>query len=620
MNMKLRKSFGTFTEGGSLVPKGWLRKQLVLQAEGQAGQLDQFWPDVKNSAWIGGTAEGWERVPYWLDGFIDLAWLLEDDGMKARAKRYVDAVFANQCDDGWICPCPVEKRDEYDMWSLFLLAKVLHVWYRRTGDSRVAPALLRAFRHLEGHLAVNPLKNWGKFRWYEGLGALAWLYETTGETWLLGLAEQIRQQSFDYPKLVAEWPYKSKATKWTFEEHVVNLGMALHSELLYQKLHPESETDGEAFAESLLGQLMKYHGMATGMFTGDECVAGDSPSQGTELCAVVEAMYSEELLLAATGNPIWGDRLEKLAFNALPAACSADMWTHQYDHATNQIGCQKEPTPIWTTNGAEAHLFGLEPNYGCCTANHGQGWPKLASSAFLLGDRAIISTVMLPCSLRTEIDGAQITCDVETDYPFRDTAVYTVTVSKPVTFDLKIRIPGFAKSAEINGKSVKTGTFQMISRTWEGTTKVNVKLAFEPQFVERPHGMSVLWRGPLLFSLPIPSRSEKHEYVRNDVERKFPYCDYEFFATEPWNYAFAGEVAGLEEHPLPDMPFAEDRPPVTLSIPMVRIPWKIHEKSLAIAAPQPTSLMPEGAVERKTLIPFGSTTLRMTEMPVLKLD
>ena len=618
--MDLRKSFGSFVDGGKLVPRGWLRRQLQLQADGQAGSLDKFWPDVKDSAWIGGKAEGWERVPYWLDGFIDLAWLLEDDGLKARAKRYVDAIFANQCEDGWICPCPVEKRAEYDMWSLFLLAKVLHVWYRRTGDERVAPALLKAFKQLEGHLAVNPLKNWGKFRWYEGLGALAWLYETTGETWLLGLAELIRQQSFDYPKLAADWPFKGKATKWTFEEHVVNLGMAIHSELFYQKLHPESDTDGEAFAEKLLGELMKYHSMATGMFTGDECVAGDSPSQGTELCAVVEAMYSEELLLAATGNPIWGDRLEKLAFNALPAACSADMWTHQYDHSTNQIGCQNEPTPIWSTNGSEAHLFGLEPNYGCCTANHGQGWPKLAASALLLGDHSIISTIMLPCTLKTEIDGAQIVCDVETDYPFRDDATYTITVSKPVSFDLKIRIPGFAAAAEIDGLPVKTGAFHVISKTWSGTTAVKVKLTFKPTFAERPHGMSVLWRGPLLFSLPIPSRSVKHEYERNGVERKFPYCDYEYFATAPWNYAFAGKDVAVEEHPLPDMPFAEDKPPVTLNVSMVRIPWGIHEKSLAIAAPQPMSLAAEGPVEQKTLIPFGSTTLRMTEVPILKLD
>ena len=618
--MELRKTFGRFVDGGALTPKGWLRRQLQLQADGQAGNLDKFWPDVKDSAWIGGKAEGWERVPYWLDGFIDLAWLLDDDDMKARAKRYIDAIFANQCADGWICPCPVEKRADYDMWSLFLLAKVLHVWHRRTGDPRVAPALMEAFRQLRSHLAANPLKNWGKYRWYEGLGALAWLFEETKEPWLLVLAERIRQQSYDYPSLAANWPYTSKAKKWTFEEHVVNLGMVLHSELFYQRLHPESNTDGEAFAETILANLMKYHSMATGMFTGDECVSGDSPSQGTELCAVVEAMYSEELLLAATGHPVWGDRLEKLAFNALPAACSADMWTHQYDHATNQIGCQKEPTPIWSTNGPEAHLFGLEPNYGCCTANHGQGWPKLAASAFLLGDRSIISALMLPCRLETEIDGAQIVCDVETDYPFRDTATYTITVSQPVTFDLKIRIPGFAKAAEIDGKPVKTGAFHVISKTWEGKTELKVKPTFEPQFVERPRGMSVLWRGPLLFSLPIPSRSEKHEYVRDGVERKFPYCDYEYFATAPWNYGFAGQPVGVEEHPLPDMPFAEDHPPITITIPMARIPWAIHEKSLAIAAPQPSSLTPEGPAEQKTLIPFGSTMLRMTEMPIVKAD
>ena len=81
--MELRKTFGRFVDGGALTPKGWLRRQLQLQADGQAGNLDKFWPDVKDSAWIGGKAEGWERVPYWLDGFIDLAWLLDDDDMKA---------------------------------------------------------------------------------------------------------------------------------------------------------------------------------------------------------------------------------------------------------------------------------------------------------------------------------------------------------------------------------------------------------------------------------------------------------------------------------------------------------------------------------------------------------
>ena len=64
-----------------LQPEGWLKRQLEIQAEGLAGNLDRVWPDVRDSAWIGGDREGWERVPYWLDGFIPLACLLRDEDL-----------------------------------------------------------------------------------------------------------------------------------------------------------------------------------------------------------------------------------------------------------------------------------------------------------------------------------------------------------------------------------------------------------------------------------------------------------------------------------------------------------------------------------------------------------
>ena len=82
-------------------PSGWLKKQLEIQAEGLNGNLDKVWRDVRDSAWIGGEAEGWERVPYWLDGFIPLAYLLDNDDMKARAKKYIDAIIASQRPNGW---------------------------------------------------------------------------------------------------------------------------------------------------------------------------------------------------------------------------------------------------------------------------------------------------------------------------------------------------------------------------------------------------------------------------------------------------------------------------------------------------------------------------------------
>src|SRR5574341_41120 len=63
---------------GTIRPRGWLQRQLRIRADGLSGHLDEFWPDVGQSQWFGGNAEGWERAPYWLDGVIPLAWLLDD--------------------------------------------------------------------------------------------------------------------------------------------------------------------------------------------------------------------------------------------------------------------------------------------------------------------------------------------------------------------------------------------------------------------------------------------------------------------------------------------------------------------------------------------------------------
>src|SRR5579859_3314403 len=58
---------------GSVKPAGWLRRQLVIQANGLTGHLDEFWPDVgSNSGWLGGTGERWERGPYYVDGLVQI--------------------------------------------------------------------------------------------------------------------------------------------------------------------------------------------------------------------------------------------------------------------------------------------------------------------------------------------------------------------------------------------------------------------------------------------------------------------------------------------------------------------------------------------------------------------
>ena len=91
---------------GAIRPAGWLQRQLRIQADGLSGHLDDFWPDVGQSQWFGGSAEGWERAPYWLDGVIPLAWALDDAPLKARVARYIEFIVAHQRSDGWFGPYP----------------------------------------------------------------------------------------------------------------------------------------------------------------------------------------------------------------------------------------------------------------------------------------------------------------------------------------------------------------------------------------------------------------------------------------------------------------------------------------------------------------------------------
>jgi hypothetical protein len=597
---------------GEIAPAGWLRAQLRVQAEGLSGNLDKVWPDIRDSKWVGGDRDGWERVPYWLDGFIPLAYLLDDADLKSRAKRYIDGILAGQEADGWICPCKQEERRTYDVWAAFLVLKVLTLYADLSGDGRVEEAVARAWKNLDEHTARNTLFNWGSARWYEGLVSLYWLYERRPEAWVIDAACHLRAQGFDYTQVFEPYRDQDWKRQWTYATHVVNLAMCLKQDSLASRL---IGGDPDAFAQKAQAILQKYHSMANGHFTGDECVAGDSPIQGAELCSVTEAMYSLETLLSVSGAAHWGDELEKLAYNALPASISPDMWTHQYDQQTNQIRCARLPEDhvVFGTNGPESHLFGLEPNFGCCTANFNQGWPKFAMALFMKSEDGLACCVTAPGAVAFEHGGARVAVALETEYPFRDTARYTVTVDRPTRMALRIRIPACAKTATVNGCPANPGEFFVIEQQWIDTQTISVSFEFESRLVARPRGLKALWRGPLLYSVPIKERWEKLEYTRDGVERKYPYCDYEIYPESDWAYGFAGECFTYREKPLGEMVFEPNAAPVEIIAPLAPIDWA-EEHGVCAAVPSDTKALEAARPVR--MVPYGCTNLRMTEMPV----
>ena len=605
-----------FYTANEIKPLGWLKKQLELEAGGLAGNLDKVWPDVRDSMWIGGDREGWERVPYWLDGFIPLAYLLDNEDMKARAKHYIDKILEFQRPDGWICPNGSQPIEKYDNWAVQLISKVLTVYYECSGDERIPDALYRLLYNYYELLSSGKISlfQWGQFRWFETFVAINKLKKLYPDAeWIEGLAKILKEQGTDYEELSDRWIVPMN--EWTLETHIVNLCMMLKSEAVSCDLLGDKYTD---LAERLHSVLEKYNGTAVGTFTGDECLSGVSPIQGTELCAVVEQMYSYELLYAYTGDKKWAERLERVAFNALPATISEDMWTHQYVQLVNQIDCTSfSGKPVFRTNGKHAHIFGLEPNFGCCTANFGQGYPKLALSAFMKASDGIVATLAIPSEVSDCYKGAKVKVTLNTDYPFKNSFSYRVECDKKTSMKLRIRVPSFAENILVNGEAVKKTGMLVFSGFEAGTTEISVSFTVAARTVKRPMGMNVVERGSLVFSLPIESEWKAIEYESAGVERKYPYCDYSISGTSQWQYAFVDGEMSVIENELSDIPFSESHAPLKLRLRLCPIAWGYEEGYRTVARATPESRAAAGEIQELELIPYGCTTLRITELPKL---
>ncbi len=610
MNVNFKYNHFTATE---VKPKGWIKEQLKIQAAGLSGNLDKFWPDIQRSEWIGGDREGWERVPYWLDGFIPLAYLLEDKDLKTRAKKYIDAILERQQEDGWICPCTPERRGHYDTWATLLICKVLVVYYECSKDERAMVAAERAMKNFKDHLREHTLFGWGQSRWYEGLITIFALYKRKPEKWLVELAITLATQGLDYKRLFTYWQDQEFRRSWTQQTHIVNLMMALKSEALFSAI---SNEDPNSFAHIMWEMLEQYHGSPVGFINGDECLGGPEAIHGTELCGIAETMYSFEILFEITGDTYWMEKAEEFAFNFLPATISDDMWSHQYLQMTNQIACCKQNTPpVFGTNGEESHCFGLEPNYGCCTANFNQAWPKYVISAFYQTAEGIVSSTPIPTELSFTRNGVEVSVEVETNYPFEDTAIYKVKTATPVEFALEIRIPKCA-SAVLGGKSVEPGSIVTLKRVWDND-EVKLELTQEFSFKSCNHDMVCLKRGPLFFAAPISEDRQIVEYERDGVERKFPYCDYNILPTEEWGLAFTDAEFKLHVEGIQDYPFSRKNPPMMVETKMAVIHWGTEENQPNVCRATPLERTPIKVIDKK-LVPYGATTLRMTAMPKIK--
>jgi len=631
---------------GAVRPKGWLQSQLEAQAEGLTGNIDDFWPDLVNSSWHGGTGEAWERGPYFLDGLIPLAFILNDERLIKKVKKWIEPILASSSDTGWYGPAKNKDR-----WPLAVANKALMQYYEATGDKRAVTVLKKYFRYLHDAKPDWPDKEWRGVRAMENAVTGYWLFRQTGEIWILETIESIQKNSSDWTAYYEKFPWDSAASadkkiplNWGADgltAHVVNNAMAIkYPGLWYQ------QSRDERFKKAVFSGIDKYdhnHGQAGGRFSGDEHLAGKRPDHGSELCSVVEYMFSLEELYAILGDNRLADRLELLTYNALPGTTTPDMWAHQYDQQSNQVIVSAAKRD-WSTNGDYSNIYGLMPDFACCLANMHQGWPKFVESMWMATNNNGLALVSYgPSMVKAKVSkGKEVSITEETDYPFNGSVKLTIGTKNAVRFPIDLRVPGWADALTIKYKDntvqVKGSTHYTINEKWKNGDQISIEIPMEMRIERRYNNSLSLLRGPLYFSLRIDKEFKSVKINYDNFAYKGS-VDWEIYPKSAWNYGLLIDVKNvkrglkLTENPIGKYPFSDkgdmiwsaasekyiawtQDAPVVIIARGIKIPeWTLKNNSADL--PPVSPVKPEGDPEIITLVPYGCARLRITEFPVM---
>lgn len=615
---------------GAVRPAGFLHEQLRRMAGGLTGRLDTLYAEVlgDRNGWLGGDGDVWERGPYWLDGLVPLAYLLQDERLIAKARPWIEWTLASQREDGSFGPRDFADDPEHqeglqrdkagDWWPRMVMLKVLQQYYTATRDERVIRLMLRYFRYQLEQLPEKPLDHWS---WWSGQrggdnqALVYWLYNITGEEFLLTLGDLLYQQTVRWEQVFTGGGLREK-----FTFHGVNVAHGIKQPVVnYQRTGDPASIRA---VKQALEDLKTFHGHPNGLFSSDEWLHGTDPTHGAELCTATELMYSLETVMAITGDVDFMDHLEKIAFNALPAQATDDYDARQYYQQPNQVMITRRERNFVTQHGHSDLCFGVLTGYPCCTVNMHQGWPKYVQALWhATADGGLAALVYGPSEVTARIgSGEEVRFTEDTRYPFEETVRFRFSSAMPVSFPLHLRIPSWCGGARItlNGERwsgpVESGTVSVISRLWLDGDVVELELPMEIRTSTWHERSLSVEHGPLVYALKI---AEEWMRVEND-DKHGPYL--ELFPGSPWNFGLLKDQlrsAVVERHGTGEaFPWNIENAPVTLKVKGKRIPsWTLYNDS---AGPQPFSphrsadSLPE---EELTLVPYGCTKLRISEFP-----
>jgi hypothetical protein len=611
---------------GAVTPSGWLADQLSLQRAGLNGRMTEIssFLDYSTTGWITPSqATGWEEVPYWLRGFGDLGYVTGDAATLATTRQWISGIMATAQSDGFFGPdyLRTNLNGGPDFWPYFPLLQALTSYQEYSGDPDVVPLLTNFFHYM----ATAPVSafntSWIDTRWATAYESIIWLYNRTGDSTLLDIMDTAHANA-------ANWMNNIPTP------HNVNISQGFTEPALYGIRAGDTSY-----------QLASYQDYATVMDTYGQCCGGGFAAdenyrpgfvdarQAFETCGIVELMQSHEVMTRVTGDPVWADRCENLAFNSLPAALDPLMTSLHYVTAPNSVRLDDVakvlqqfdndwPMLAYLSTGA------IQP-YHCCAHNHGQGWPYFVENLWLAtSDNGLCAAMYAPSQVTARVaDGTSVTIVETTTYPFDDTVTLRLTMPTALTFPLYLRVPGWCADATVtvNGTPVETPAgpaFGVLDRTWHDGDTVVVTLPMHPTVTtwQRDNDAASIGYGPLSMSLRV---DEDWQHYQDSST----WPQYQVYPNSAWNYGLvldADEPARsrrprvAKRHDAPASPiFTPENVPISMTVAAQRVTaWQADAQGV-VTTLRPSPTLGSGETEQVTLIPMGAARLRVTSFPTI---
>lgn len=453
-----------------------------------------------------------------------------DAAIEAQIEAITDDLEKAQAPDGylncWYLGREPENRwtnlrDNHELYNAGHILEGAVAYFHATGRRRLLDIMRRYMDHVAAVFGPNKGQKRGYCGHQEIELALIKLYHATHERKYLDLAayfinergnqnphyfDQEAIARGDDPKKFWAKTYEYNQSHKPVREQEKVVGHAVRAMYMYTAMADLAADLGDPSLQAACERLWqdvtaKRMYVTAGLgpsasnegFTRDYDLPNDTAY--AETCASVALIFWASRMLNLDCDGRYADVLELALYNGALAGLSRDGTHYFYENKLESDGSHKR----WEWHPCP-----------CCTMNVSRLVASVGGYFYSTGEDVLAVHLYGGNSAELSIGGRNVRVRQEADYPWSGAVRLTVEPDAPADFGVKLRIPGWARSASIrvNGAAVEAQVdrgYAEIRRTWKpgDTVELDLPMPAERIYaypeVRADRGAACLKRGPLVY-------------------------------------------------------------------------------------------------------------------------